>query len=394
MRVILVKFVIVLGLLSSLSASGAESKKNELRGVWLNNYAVNSMNRQETLEKIMKANLNTVFVISPQIGENYGETDPEDFKAFIHDAKSRGLSVHGWICNHLRTHEMTKVDFTDPEEREAQVKWAITLLDTYPELDGVHFDYIRYEEWEWCNADKMNGISETIRLTYAAIKQQYPEKFLTATSFVAASASYHGVDYGKVVSWFAGWFIEGEDLWVGDVPQWYRDWYTDNPDNWYSTRNTIDKELKKNRILGPLHFNYQQDPTTWIREGIVDAVIPMQYTIDDLAWKDEVDLWKSFVPNRSDRVYFGLGWLEEEDHNDWQYDPAAIVRHINYGRSRGINGFVIFQLGSKELPENVDDWDLVRALSIDSEINNNKAPFQDRVPSPLSSERLRVRNLK
>ncbi len=385
MKVILVVFFIVLGLVSSLCVSSAERTQSELRGVWLNQYAFNSMNRQETLEKILQANLNTIFLASPEIEGNFGESDPEDFKAFIRDAKSSGLSVHGWICNHLRTHNRSKVDFTDPKEQQAQVKWAISLLDTYPELDGVHFDYIRYEEWERCNDDKMNGISETIRLVYAAIKRKYPEKFLTATSFAAASPSYHGVDYGKVVGWFAGWFTEEENLWVGDVPQWYRNWYAENSDNWYSTRNTIDKELKKNRLLGPEHFNYQQDPTTWIRESIVDAVIPMQYTVNYLTWQDEVDLWKSFMPMRSDRIYLGLGWLEETGHTDWQHDPAAIVHHINYGRSRGINGFVIFQLTSDELSDNVDDWDLVRALSIDSEINNNQAPFRNRVPSPLSS---------
>ncbi len=385
MKANLVVFSFALGLLSSLCISSAESSQSELRGVWLNKYAFNSMNRQETLEKILQANLNTIFVISPQIEGNYGDSNPEDFKTFIRDAKSRGLSVHGWICNHLRTNDRSTVDFTDPKEQQSQVKWAISLLDTYPELDGVHFDYIRYEEWEQCDAEKMNGISETIRQAYTAIKRKYPEKFLTVTSFAAASASYHGVDYGKVVGWFAGWFTEGEALWVGDVPQWYRNWYAKNPDNWYSTRNSIDKELKKTRLMGPEHFNFQQDPTTWIRKRIVDAVIPMQYTANNLTWQDEVDLWKSFIPMRSDRIYLGMGWLEEKEHTDWQYDPAAIVHHINYGRSRGIKGFVIFQLTSDELPEDVDDWDLVRALSIDSEINNYQAPFSNQVPSPLSS---------
>ncbi|GJQ60484.1 MAG: hypothetical protein D8M57_16735 [Candidatus Scalindua sp. AMX11] len=384
-KAILMAFFIGIGLLSSLCDVRAIGTQSELRGVWLNQYAFNSLNRQETLEKILQANLNTVFVISPQIEDNNGESDPDDFKAFIHDAKSRGLSVHGWICNHWRTDNRSTVNFADPKEQKAQVKWVISLLDTYPELDGVHFDYIRYEIWEKCNAVKMNGINETIRLANAAIKLKYPEKFLTATSFAAASASYHGVDYGTVVGWLTGLFTGEENLWVGDVPQWYQKWYAKNPDNWYSMRNTIEKDLKKTRLLGPEHFNFQQDPTTWIREGMVDAVIPMQYTSNDQTLEDEVNLWNSFVPDQSDKIYLGLGWLEEKDHNDWQYDPSAIVRHINYGRSKGIKGFVIFELTSAELPEGVDDWDLVRALSVDSEINNFQAPFSNRVPSPLSS---------
>lgn len=47
------------------------------------------------------------------------------------------------------------VDYTDPSEQAAQAEWAASLLDAYPEADGVLFDYVRYLEWEPIDADNM-----------------------------------------------------------------------------------------------------------------------------------------------------------------------------------------------------------------------------------------------
>jgi hypothetical protein len=371
-----VLMVFVFIFLSSISTHTqiGDLKNYELRGVWLNPYAFDDANREETLRKITAANLNTIFAASPYINGNYGETDPKDYYELIRSARSLGLSVHGWICNHRRLGRGNGIDFTNPQEQKAQVKWALDLLDKYPELDGVHFDYIRYKEWSRCDAAKISGINATIRQVYEAIKSKYPDKFLTATSFVAASASYNGRR------------SNGRLLWEGEVPQWFRDWHSTNPNNWYSMRHVRYSRLKKEWLLGPSHFNYQQDPVTWIKEGILDGVMPMQYSSNRRTWHSEVDLWKCFMNGNLERVYIGLGWLVEKGHTDWRYDPAALIRHIKYGRSQGLRGFVIYQFGFNQLPKNVDDWDIVNALSIDSWINGNDAPFKYPALSPLSCE--------
>ena len=165
----------------------------ELRGAWLNPPAFATPEaREETLKKILKANLNTLLVRAPQLGDNHGAGDPEAFASFLREARRHGLAVHGWICNHWRNGREGKVYFRDPDERKQQVAWVLALLNTFPDLDGVHFDYIRYREWEAVDADKMNGITTTIEQARKAIQEKYPGKFLTATSFVAGSANYHG----------------------------------------------------------------------------------------------------------------------------------------------------------------------------------------------------------
>jgi len=264
------------------------------------------------------------------------------------------------------------VDFRDPAERKHQVAWALALLNAFADLDGVHFDYIRYRDWEAVDADKMNGITTTIAQARKAIQEKYPGKFLTATSFVAGSANYHGAWQGDRANW------------TSDVPQWYREWFAAHPDNWYAQQHLHDRKLKKEWLLGPVHFNYQQDSPAWVREGLVDGLMPMQYTTDDGRWSTEAYIWKSFVGADVRRVYLGLGWLTEEGHPDWGYDAEALVRKIKYGRAAGMRGFVIFQLG----PAAEKDWELVNALAVDSPANDNEAPFKAPARSPLAVARV------
>lgn len=366
--------MIVLSMAVTISAlTQAEEPAYELRGVWLNPYAFNDENRAETLNKIVSANLNTIFIAaSPPVNGSHGHLDPEDYAETIRSAKSLGLSVHGWICCQRRLGKARTVDFTNPEEQEAQKQWALDLLAKYPDLDGIHLDYIRYYKWSKCDAAKMEGLESTIRRTYDAIKRRHPDKFLTVTSFIAASANYHGSSKGRRLEW------------TGDVPQWFRNWYSTNPENWYAVQHRSSKQVRREWLLGPVHFNFQQDPVSWIQEGIVDSVMSMQYSSSQWRWRNEVNLWKSFLSSDLDKVCIGLGWLVEEGHREWKYDPAALVKHIKYGRSQGVKGFVIFQLTSPQLPRGVDDWELVRALSVDSEINDGDAPFEKPAPSPLS----------
>jgi len=56
-----------------------------------------------------------------------------------------------------------------------------------------------------------------------------------------------------------------------------------------------------------------------------------------------------------------------------------VVRKIRYGRSIGMNGFVIFILANHE----TDDSALIDALTVDSATNGNDAPFKEWVPSCL-----------
>jgi len=354
------------------SAGTPEAKRldeGEVRAVWLNPWAFNSPEtRAATLAKLRRARLNTVFLQTPAVAGNYGITwgdpSPANYSAFLKDLKAAGVAVHGWIINRERAGEGTQADFANRREQEAQRDWALAVLETYPELDGVHFDYIRWGDWKPHDAAKAAGITETVRITAEAIRRKHPGRFLTAAVFVAASANYMGETR------------DGKRSWTDSPPEWLVKWLDGHPGNWYAERGRTDPKLKPEWILGPSFLKYQQDPVAWLEPRGIDAVCPMQYTGDEATWKAEVELWKSFRQGSLEGIVMGLGWLKEKEHPDWELKPDHLVRFVKAGRAQGLKGFSIFSLG---VP-GVDDEPLVKALSEPGPANDGEPPF--RVPAP------------
>jgi hypothetical protein len=322
----------------------------ETRGAWLNSSAFNTAaSRAATLDTVERANLNTVFAIAPPISDNRGWSTPEAFKALVEDANARGLSVHAWVCNLWRS--LPGRDFRDPAEREAQAQWAADLLAAYPGLDGVHLDYIRYPDREPLSEEKMDAVSATVDKVHAAIETAYPGKHLTAA--VRSLSQY-----------CADWDAEY-------VPPWYRDWFAAHPGNrWDDSYWCAADDMGV-----PQPFTNQQDPAWWLMNDYVDDVVSMEYTMYAPYWKGEVDIWKSWLPDRYDRVYMGLGWYTE----DHFANPGHVVEKIRYGRSRGVNGFAVFELGR------YDDEPLVDALAVDGPVNGYDAPFGEPTASCLAA---------
>lgn len=355
------------------AAAPARPPRAEVRAVWLNPWAFNSPEtRAATLGRIRRAHLNTVFLQTPAVAGNYGidwgGASPQNYATFLKELKEAGIAIHGWIINRERRGEGTQADFTSADERKAQRDWALAVLAAFPGLDGIHFDYIRYGDWASHDTAKAAGVTETVRLTAEAIRAKCPGRNLTAAVFTAASPSYMGQAGG------------GKRTWADPAPDWFVKWLDRNPRNWYAARARKDPKLKPNWLLGPSFFKYQQDPVSWLETGAIDAVCPMQYTGDEATWKAEVDLWKSFRGGHLDGIVMGLGWLKEKEHPDWDLDPAALVRFVRYGRSRGLAGFSIFSFGDPA----ADDDLLVKALAEPCPANGGDPPFRYPVPAQLS----------
>jgi uncharacterized lipoprotein YddW (UPF0748 family) len=228
--------------------SYAQSSTCEVRGVWLNPGAFSTAARQDaTLQKIAKANLNTVFVAVPPIGSNSGWSQEPYFLQFIQKAAQQGLSVHVWVSNMNRTDQ---VDFTSATEQKAQTDWTIALMNKYGQyLDGVHFDYIRYDKYATSTttgpyADlprtdsvKTEGVNQTVLKSFNALKSYDSNKVLTAA--VRAISSKSHLSGGPYPSDGSPYF------WERDLPFMRED---------------------------------QQDAIKWLNEGYMDGVCRMNYT--------------------------------------------------------------------------------------------------------------------
>lgn len=338
-----------------------EAQPCELRGTWLNPAAFSDDAIMfETLEKASRANLNTLFVATPPIGENHGWSEPERFAKLLEAAQSMDFSIHIWIAN-LRRTDGQQARFTDPAERAAQAQWVLDLLEKYGTFaDGVHLDYIRYEMIVDVNIDgRMDAVTATIAEIREAINTHYPGKFLTATCFFLLP--------------------DQANFKTEDIPSWFLNWFDDNPgnifENWFGAQCV------------PHHMKLQQNPVEWVDHRLVDAIMPMNYSIHDEEWNDELDVWNSFFEftgNNTGAIANGLGWLAAQDPpvRDWGYDAPGVVRKIKYGRTKNLGGFVIFQLGGTD----VDDEPLILALSEDSSANDYDAPFAEPAMSCLSPD--------
>ena len=349
--------LVTLAVFSHRTSEGTlpERSRCEVRGVWLNAQAFSSeQGRQDTLKKIDGANLNTLFLLAPPVQGYPGWSTQEAFSAMLKESESRGLSVHGWIPNGFRIPGGT--DFTLSHEQIEQTQWAMAMLEKYPALDGVHFDYIRFTKWEDVDRQKMDSVSTVVRIAFQAIHHRYPRKFLTAA---VINATPNRAQSGKESG-----------------PEWFVAWMKVNPGNRYAS------PFPGGDPSVPEGFKYQQDAIGWLRGGYIDAIMPMEYTTGDHRWQENAKSWLSFRYGEPCGVYLGLGWLTEKGKPDWGYDASGIVRKIKYGRNLGLRGFVIFELSAFRDIDHV----LIDALSVDSVTNDFSAPFKTAVESCLSSK--------
>jgi hypothetical protein len=356
---------------TSAEPGGTVAKTTELRAVWLHARAFSDDDAQDTTRlKLKRANLNTVFLIAPQIGDNPGWSPPEAFGQFLKKLEDNRYAVHGWLLNFQRRPQ--PVDFSDPNEQAAQVQWAIGLLDQYAALDGVHLDFIRAAKWGASSKVLTDGVTNTVRKIHDAIGAKYPGKLLSCAGFPGSEPAYRGFRRK-----------DGKIEWSGEVPQWLQEWYAANPDN-YFTRLVASgkrKNLEPQFVCGPNFLGYQQDLVTWLRTGAIDAVVIMNYTMDDEKWRAETEVWKSFMNGKIDNLYMGLGWLVEQGQYDWGYDPKRLCGKIQWGRQNGLRGFSIFTMAHDPKQDEI----LIQALSEDAELNGGQAPFKTPAQSPLKA---------
>jgi len=82
-----------------------------------------------------------------------------------------------------------------------------------------------------------------------------------------------------------------------------------------------------------------QDWGRWLKEDLVDFVCPMDYTVNNDAFKTMVRRQLSLA-NAGGRVFPGLGVTAMES----QLTPDQVIEQIRQTRAAGAGGFVLFDL--------------------------------------------------
>lgn len=332
--------------------------KYEIRATWLTtlggmdwprNKAGNASGIQrqqkelcDILDRLKAANFNTVLLqtrlrgdmIYPSAIETFAESltgytgrnpgyDPLAFA--IEECHKRGMELHAWIVtipagnarqvklqgrNSVvqKNRKICKLykgnwylDPGNPETKE-YLSRIVKEITTRYDIDGIHFDYIRYPEQA----------------------ENFPDK-----------DTYR--KYGK-----------GKEL-----KQWRRDNITDIVRRLYTDIKAIKPWVKvssspigkyrdtnryPSRGWNAYHVVYQ-DAQKWLKEGIHDALFPMMYFQGNNFYPFALD-WKENCGNRWVVPGLGIYFLSPREQN-WSLDE--IVRQIHFTRQVKLNGQAYFR---------------------------------------------------
>lgn len=359
-------YVLLLACLPSWMCAQDEAPKREMRAVWVTTLngldwpttrATTFFTRQrqqqelcQILDRLKAANINTVLlqtrvrgsVIYPSAIEpwdvaltgTYGQDPGYDPLAFaINEAHQRGMELHAWVVtipcfkqavarqmgakSVLRTHPNLCVRHADmyyldpglPATADYLVSICHEIVSRY-DVDGIHFDYIRYPE----GAASFND---------------------------AATYRRYGGGSSK-----AAW---RRDNITRIVRRIYEDTHAIKP--WVRVScSPVGKYADVSRFSSRgwnARDAVHQDAEGWLREGIHDILFPMMYFDGDHFYPFAAD-WQEQSANRLVAPGLGIYFLSPSEKN---WSLSVVQRQLHYLRSQGLAGQCYFR--SRFLTDNV-----------------------------------------
>ena len=262
--------------------------------------------------------------------EKYGDQMAQCLAA----AKKHGIEVHVWKVTYRLSHRTPKKFVDDlrrqgrtqvtaagqpkdwlcpshPENLKLEVDSMVEVVEKY-DVDGLHFDYIRYPGDDHCYCDGCR------------------KRFETASG-------------QKVADWPA-------DCYRGDRREEYRDWRCAQITKLVAAVARRVKAVRKDvKISAAVFGSYPacrdavgQDWVHWAKSGYVDFLCPMDYTASDMRFqaliKNQLRLLDGCIP-----IYPGIGATAARS----SLSLARTVGQIHHARNLNTGGFTIFNLSGK-----------------------------------------------
>jgi len=225
---------------------------------------------------------------------------PRDFVAKLREAGRTQVSAAGeptnWLCP------------SHPENFKLELESMLEVARKY-DVDGLHFDYIRYPDGEHCYCDGCRKRFEA--------------------------------DSGKPVAQWPG------DCYRGPRRDEYRDWRCRQITRLVEAVHREAKKLKpKIKISAAVFGAYPgcresvgQDWVAWVKAGYLDFLCPMDYTESDLSFTTLVSNQLKLVEGRTP-LYPGIGATASSS----ALSVDRVVGQIYHARSLGAAGFTVFNL--------------------------------------------------
>ncbi len=262
----------------------------------------------------------------------YGDQVEQAVKA----GKKYGVEVHVWKVNYNAEYT-TSTEFMEKMQKEGRLQQSITgevkkwLCPSHPankqleadamlevakkyNIDGIHFDYIRYDGAQFC-------FCEGCRNRFGQYwKQKYGSEITNLIESIKKDP--------KVKEEFQTWRREQITSLVRMV------------------RERVDRECPQIKISAAVFRDYPncrdgvgQDWVEWAKRGYLDFVCPMNYSNNDTTFMDWTKTQKEALGN-SIPFYPGIGLSSSSSR--LQIDQVA--KQIKLTRDLGAQGFTIFSL--------------------------------------------------
>ena len=239
-----------------------------------------------------------------KVNWNLGQAAPADFVAKMRREGRLQVGRHGeeelWLCP------------SNQDNQKLEVDSMVEVVRNY-DVDGIHFDYIRYPDADHCFCSGCR------------------KRFEQATGLTTKA-----------------W--PGDVLGPGPVHQRWMDWRRDNITAVVKAVSEQARAIRPRIRLSAAVFNnwsadrdsVGQDWKLWCEKGYLDFVCPMDYTPSDSNFESMVSRqvgWAGKTP-----CYPGIGVSASSSH----FGADRVIEQIDITRRQRTGGFVIFNYGAAE----------------------------------------------
>ncbi|HOK56102.1 MAG TPA: family 10 glycosylhydrolase [bacterium] len=313
-----------------------KGKEKEYRGVWCHSpFGVKGLAWEESIKKLKEANFNAIFPNMLRAGIAYYKSEflpvaeevkikGDQIEECLSACKKYGIECHIWKVNwnlfnapaefieKLRNEKRLQIDKngkevlwlcpSNPLNFKLEFDSMLEIVKKY-DIDGIHFDYIRYPDANSCFCE---NCKKNFEREYNVKIENWP----------------YDVINGKYMRLYKKWRQEQITKLVREVSNEAR-------------------KIKPNiKISAAVFSNYPdcketvaQDWKLWIEEGYLDFICPMDYTISNYTFKNYVKNQNEVIRKKIS-FYPGIG--------AYILSPEDIVNQIEICREIGTDGFILF----------------------------------------------------
>jgi uncharacterized lipoprotein YddW (UPF0748 family) len=328
------------------------AREGEFRGVWCHSgYGVVGLTWDESIRRLKENGFNAIVVNAMRAGiaDYQSELLPvrdrvakegDQISLAVAAGKKYGVEVHVWKVNWnlggapeefvdrmraegrlQRTRSGAETHWlcpSDPRNFQLERDSMLEVVRKY-DVDGIHFDYIRYENQDNCYCD---GCRQRFEESVGVKVADWPKDVIEGGPHFAAYQEFRRSSITRLVKA------------VSEEAHRIKPWIKVSAavfSDWPQCREEVG-----------------QDWGAWVQQGYLDFVCPMDYSASDAEFRTRVQVQRDAVDGRIP-LYPGVGASAPG------LPLGQVIDQIQIARAEGADGFIIFEYQAGVAAEYVPD---------------------------------------